>query len=299
MLQPFLNGTVRPHPDREPPGGRYIVGVHVRPSRTGDLGIINASGLLAANAGDAGAAPDPASDFTVLGSIVSNHVVLFSGRDSGIADVAGLLRVARSRPIVVGVRDAGSSSFYALPIAAALLGFEYELVTGYVGSAARTLAVMRGEVDVVASHFDSVQGPMRDGELVPLLQLTSAPINGAGSGLEVPRLAGPGGVARPRAAATGRSPEQAAEEADALAALVGAGRLVVAPRGLPPALAACLDTGLGVVLGSAGLRAAAERAQLGIEPRNGREAQAEVLDGARALARFERLIRAAVEQARQ
>jgi hypothetical protein len=64
-------------------------------------------------------------------------------------------------------------------------------------------------------------------------------------------------------------------------------------------LAACLDTSLSRILASAELRAAAERAQLGIEPRNGREAQAEVLDGARALARFEPLIRAAVEQARQ
>jgi tripartite-type tricarboxylate transporter receptor subunit TctC len=267
------------------------------------LGIINASGLLAANAVEAGTAPDPASDFTILASIVSNHVVLFSGRDSGIADVADLLRVAQSRPIVAGVREAGSSSFYALPIAAALLGFDYALVTGYVGSAARTLAVMRGEVDVVVAHLDSVQGQVRDGELVPLLQLTTVPASAvpgsAASTLDVPRLAGPDGLARQRATATGRAPEQAEEEAAALAALVGAGRLAVAPSGLPQALAACLDATLGAILASTELRAAAERAQLGIAPLNGRAAQVEVLEGAHALARFDTLIRAAVEQARQ
>jgi hypothetical protein len=162
---------------------------------------------------------------------------------------------------------------------------------------------MRGEVDVVVAHFDFVQGPVRDGELVPLLQLTSAPADDAESAspgtLDAPRLAGPDGLARQRAAATGRSPEQAAEEAAALAALVGAGRLAVAPPGLPPGLAACLDKTLDSILGSAELRTAAERAQLGIEPRNGDQALAEVLAGARALARFEPVIRAAVEQARQ
>ena len=45
-----------------------------------------------------------------------------------------------SESIMTGVRDAGSASFYAVPVAAELLGFRYELVTGYVGSAARTLA---------------------------------------------------------------------------------------------------------------------------------------------------------------
>ena len=307
LLQPFLERALsaRIVIENRPEAGGIVGALAIRDAapdgRT--LGIINASGLLAARAGDVGTAPDPASDFTILASIVSNHVVLFSGRDSGIADVAGLLRVAQTRPIVAGVRDAGSSSFYALPIAAALLGFDYELVTGYVGSAARTLAVMRGEVDIVVATFDSVRGPVRDGELVPLLQLTGAPADAVGSAspdtLDAPRMAGPDGLARQRAAATGRSPEQAAEEAAALAALVGAGRLAVAPPGLPPVLAACLDETLGNILGSAELRTAAERAQLGIQPRTGREALAEVLEGARALARFDSLVRAAVEQARQ
>jgi tripartite-type tricarboxylate transporter receptor subunit TctC len=303
LLQPFLERdlSARIVIENRPEAGGIVGALAIRDAapdgRT--LGIINASGLLAARAGHAGRAPDPAGDFTILASIVSNHVVLFSGRDSGIADVDDLLRGAQARPIVAGVRDAGSSSFYALPIVASLLGFEYQLVTGYVGSAARTLAAMRGEVDVVVGHFDSVQGPVRDGELVPLLQLTAAPMSGAGSDLDLPRLAGPDGLARQRAAATGRSPEQAVEEAAALAALVGAGRLVVAPRELPQALAACLDATLGAILDSAELQAAAERAQLGVEPRNGREAQAEVAAGARALLYFDALIRAAVEQARR
>lgn len=299
LLQPFVERalSVRILIENRPEAGGIVGAMAIRDARPDGrtLGIINASGLLAANAVDAGRAPDPARDFTILASVVSNHIVLFTGRDSGIGDIDGLLRVAGHRAIVAGVRDAGSTSFYSLPVLASLLGFDYELVTGYVGSAARTLAVMRGEVDVVVGHLDSVQGQVQAGELLPLLQLTTAP----GSGLEAPRLAGPDGLARQRAAAAGRPADQAVEDADALAALVGAGRLVVAPPGLAEPLAGCLDAILGETLGSAELSAAAQRARLGIDPLDGSAARDEVLKGAQALARFEPLVRAAVERARQ
>jgi hypothetical protein len=144
-------------------------------------------------------------------------------------------------------------------------------------------------------HYDSVHGQVKAGELVPLLQLT----DGGGNALVAPRLAGPDGLARQRATLTGRSAEQAAEDAAALAALVGAGRLAVAPPGLPAPLAACLDAALGQILGSTGFKAAAERARLGVDPLGGRAARADVLAAAQALARFETLVRTAVERARQ
>lgn len=299
LLQPFLEQTlsVRVVIENRPEAGGIVGAMAIRDAEPDGrtLGIINASGLLAANVADAGKAPDPAVDFTILASIVSNHVVMFSGRDSGITDIDSLLRLSATRPIVAGVRDAGSTSFYSVPIAAALLGFEYELVTGYVGSAARILALMRGEVDIVVGHYDSVHGQVEAGELVPLLQLT----DGDGNELAAPRLAGPGGLARQRAMLAGRSPERTAEDAAALAALVGAGRLAVAPRGLPGPLAACLDTVFGQVLGSAEFKAAAERARLNVEPLDGRAARAGVMEAAQALARFETLVRAAIDRARQ
>ena len=299
LLQPFLEQALsaRVVIENRPEAGGIVGAMAIRDAEPDGrtLGIINASGLLAANVVDDGKAPDPAADFTILASIVSNHVVMFSGRESGITDIDSLLRLSATRPIVAGVRDAGSMSFYAVPIAAAVLGFDYALVTGYVGSAARTLALMRGEVDIVVGHYDSVHSQVQAGELVPLLQLTG----GGSSALAVPRLASPDGLARQRATFAGRSPEQAAEDAAALAALVGAGRLVVAPPGLPGPLAACLDAAFGKILGSAEFKAAAERARLGVDPLDGRAARTEVLAAAQALTRFETLVRAAVERARQ
>jgi tripartite-type tricarboxylate transporter receptor subunit TctC len=299
LLQPFLEQalSVRVVIENRPEAGGIVGAMAIRDAapdgRT--LGIINASGLLAANVAGAGKAPDPATDFTILASIVSNHVVMFSGRESGITDIDNLLTLSATRPIVAGVRDAGSASFYSVPVAAAVLGFDYELVTGYVGSAARILALMRGEVDIVVGHYDSVHGQVQAGELVPLLQLT----DGGGSELAAPRLAGPDGLARQRATLDGRSPERAAEDAAALAALVGAGRLAVAPPGLSGPLAACLDAAFGQILGSAEFKAAAERARLGVDPLDGRAARADMLAAAQALARFETLVRAAVERARR
>lgn len=302
LLQPFLENelSARITIENRSEAGGIVGAAAIRDAKPDGrtLGIINASGLIAANAVAVGAAPDPAADFHILGSVVSNHVVMFTGRDSGIGSIGELLEVAQHRPIVAGVRDAGSSSFYALPVAAELLGFDYELVSGYVGSAARTLAAMRGEVDVVFGHLDSVQSQVEAGELVPLLQLTTAPMNGTGSGIDAPRLAGADGQARQHAIRTGRSPGEAEAAAGALAAIVGAGRLVVAPPALPGPLAACLEASLARVLASPEFAVAANRAQLGIDSRDGATARAEVLEAEAALPRFEKVIRAAVEQAR-
>jgi hypothetical protein len=148
---------------------------------------------------------------------------------------------------------------------------------------------------VVFGHFDSLTDQVQAGELVPLLQVTLAD----DSGVQAPKLGGPEGAARQRAAWSGLSPDAADDAAAELSAIVGAGRLVVAPKGLPEPLAACLDATLAQILRSDELSAAAARAQLGIDPLDGAAARREVLAAEGALSRFEPLIRAAVEQARR
>ena len=299
LLQPFLEQLleVRVVIDNRPEAGGIVAALAIRDAVADGttLGIINASGLLAAHAIEDQLAPNPATDFTLLGQVVSNHMVVFSGRDSGLKDIHDLLRLAQSRPIVIGVRDAGSSSFYAAPVVADLLGMEYALVSGYVGSPARTLALMRGEIDIMLASFDSVIGQVQSGELIPLLQLTAS----VNSSLDVPQLGGPEGIASQRAIATGRTPAQAEQLANDLAAIVGAGRLVVAPPGLPPLLATCLENTLAEILHSAELVAAAQRAQLGIDYQDSAVAYQGLLAGSRGVEQFHDLIQAAIEQARE
>jgi tripartite-type tricarboxylate transporter receptor subunit TctC len=299
LLQPFLEQKLKAQiriENRPEAGG--VVGAQAIRDAVPDgktLGLINASGLLAARAIKDGLAPDPTADFTILGQVVSNQVVLFTGTASGFRDINDLLATAESRPIVAGVRDAGSTSLYSVPVTAALLGIDYALVSGYVGSAARTLALIRGEVDVILGNFDSLQGQVRAGELIPLLQLTAL----SDGELDIPQLGGPEGLARHRAGVTGRTPQQAEQAAGDLAAIVGAGRLVVAPLDLPASLSDCLDTELGRILQSADLLQAADRAQLSIQYQNSASAHQSLMAGARGIDQFRDLISDAIRRARE
>ena len=299
LLQPFLEQSlgVQTRIENHPEAGG-VVGAQVIRDAAPDgktLGLINASGLLAARAIEDDPAPDPTVDFTILGQVVSNQVVVFTGTATGFRDINDLLIAAQSRPIVVGVRDAGSTSLYSVPVTAELLGIEYALVSGYVGSAARTMALIRGEVDIIVGNFDSLKGQVRVGELIPLLQLTAL----VDDELDIPQLGGPEGLARHRAGVTGRTPQQAEQAASDLAVIVGAGRLVVAPQDLPAGLSDCLDTELGKILQSAKLLQAADRAHLSIEYQNSASAHQNLMAGARGVDQFRDLISAAIRRARE
>jgi hypothetical protein len=144
-------------------------------------------------------------------------------------------------------------------------------------------------------NFDSLNGQVRAGELIPLLQLTSS-TNGA---LDIPQLGGPDGLARRRAAVTGRTPREAEQAANDLAIIAGAGRLVVAPPNLPDALSDCLGYALGEVLQSAEFLQAASRAQMSIRYQDSAAAYRSLMAGARSVDRFSELINAVIRQARE
>lgn len=300
LLQPFLEQRLaaRLVIDNRPEAGGIAAALAIRDARPDGrtIGIVNAPGLLTAQMIGNDSVPDPTADFTTLGRVVASDYVLFTGHDSGFSSIEALLQSADDAPILVGVRDAGSSSFLMVPLTTSLIGLNTALVTGYVGNAARTLAAMRGEVDIVIHSVDSARRYVAAGELIPLLQITG-PTNGYDLG--IPVLGGPDGVARQRAAATGRTAEQAVREAKALADIIGSGRLVVAPSGLPEPLAACLGSALIDALRSDELLAAARRAALNIAPADRNTARKDLLAAARQLAEFQPLLAAAIEQLRQ
>ncbi len=206
LLQPFLEKELHATivVDNRPGAGGLIGAAAVLDAapdgRT--LGILNAAGLLAARLDQQ--APDPATDFTVVARLLSNRTVLVTAQNSGVRSLDDLLRLSARRSIIIGVRDAGSASFFTVPVVASLVGLNYELVTGYDGNAARALAAIRGEVDLLVQNLDSVQRLIADGELRPLLQLAGTR-PGARPGpneallVNVPVLDGETGVAQRRA----------------------------------------------------------------------------------------------------
>lgn len=304
LIQPFLERQLDAQiiiENRSEAGG--IVGaIAIRdalPDGT-TMGIINASGLLAANMTSAGPAPDPASDFTIIGRLVSNQMVLLTGADSGINNIHDVLRISASRSLLVGVRDAGSVSFIAIPISAALLGLNYTVVTGYVGSSARALALIRGEIDLIIQNYDSIRRYVNDGELIPLLQINpraSAANDSRQDELEdLPTLAT---LAERQFGTAGLEPADARRKANALSSIIGAGRLVVAPPSLSEPMTNCLVASLSTVLDSQPLLDAAMRLGLGLSPAGPREALQDLIKGESEMAQFVPLVQAAIDQARQ
>ena len=163
-------------------------------------------------------------------------------------------------------------TFIALPIAAGLLGLDYELVTGYIGNTARTMAALRGEVDIIFHNFDSARRYVEAGELIPLLQITdpsSREMNEVSKALlaGVPVLADAKGVAVQLAESVGKTMKEFEQQAQALDSIFSAGRLIVAPQGLPAPMSECLQLSLAATLVNPELRKAATRAGLGIDYR--------------------------------
>ena len=116
---------------------------------------------------------------------------------------------------------------------------------------------------------------------------------------DVPVLSGSGGIAHERAALTGRTAAKAQQEADALASIFSAGRLIIAPAELSEPLFNCLETALDNVLNSHGFLAAARRAQLRIDYQSPKAVLEALSTASHELQQFEALISAAVKRARQ
>jgi tripartite-type tricarboxylate transporter receptor subunit TctC len=263
------------------------------------IGIINAPGLMMAYLSEETNAPNPAEDFTLLARVVKSEQAWFTGAQSKIMNMSDLFETASERPIVFGIRDVGSLSFLNTVIGSQLLGIPHRIVAGYPGSRESTMAVIRGEVDLVAHTFESILDRVESGDLRPLLQTSDRPISDISKLDGVPVLGGGKGVAAERAEALGHDPARAAEDASALAALIGAGRLLVAPKGLAPQLETCMTTAVSETLDGGELRAAAAKAKRTLDVADGQESLADLQQAIAGGRRFLPAVRDAVKKLRE
>ena len=87
----------------------------------------------------------------------------------------------------------------------------------------------------------------------------------------VPVLGGPDRLAVKRALALGRDPQVAQREAEALANISGAGRIIAAPGGLDRALASCLQDAVYEVMMNTEFEAAMAKVKLPVDATRGSE----------------------------
>jgi putative tricarboxylic transport membrane protein len=259
------------------------------------VGIAGMPGLLvSALLGESGA-PDPVRAFTILCRIARSAHVWAAGSQSKLQTLEHALSAGRSRALVFAINEVASASFVSATVSAALAHVEAEFVPGFSGTRAAALAAARGDVDLVCFDFDTIRPLIASGELRPLLQL------GAASDRDellsgTPLLAGTGGVAERLAWASGGSGDAALQTAVGLAHVIGSGRVVVAPKGLPPGTADCFSSAIRQAIHSEELPAASTRA---FDFADARTARADVEAAAIEAARLRPLIEPALARLRR
>lgn len=244
-------------------GGGLVGSTRIRDAaRDGlTLGVVNAAGLFSGMVISKKPVPNPARDFTVLGRISKSQSVLVTGRKSGLTSIDGMVERQRSRPLIVAASGVAGNTLFSSAVSASLLGLRVEYVAGYGGSREEILAAMRGEVDLMSANYDTLQNSIESGDLVPLMQVASAPVSNLASMQKCPQLGGPNGEAVRRAAASGRTAEQAQADAEAVLDVSASGVLVTGPAGLPAELAQCLGQALSRAVASQKFQDAARAAR--------------------------------------
>ncbi|MFD0979807.1 tripartite tricarboxylate transporter substrate-binding protein [Tropicimonas aquimaris] len=267
------------------PGAGGMVGVKSIRAQKPDgktLGFINASGLLVAQLSDQDGVPSVTEDFSVLARVTRDQNVWLVNAESDIrVNEAGAF-VGGSEPLLFGVTGVGSGDWFTITIAKALLKLNADFLAGYDGSKEAVLGLVRGEFDIMDVSWGSAIAPIENGELKPVLQVTGAPISDHPSLEGVPVVGGPDGAARRRAVAMGEDPEVTVGLMDALVEILQAGRIVVAPAGLPEQFRACLEDRVHLALNDPEFIAAAEKARRPLDTGRGQDA-AQRLSAAEAL----------------
>ena len=238
-------------------GARAIAGA--RPDGS-TLGILSVPGLLVASLMGETQAPDPATAFTVLGRIARSWHVWATGTSSPFSTIHAIVAASASRPLICAINEVGSAAFVSITATAALLGIDVEFVGGFSGSRNACLAAMRGDVDFVCFNFESISDLFKAGDLRPLLQVS---VNRIANDRRAQQRARPWRsgwlCCRARTDAWPGQVTAVGAAADGLAMVMGGGRILVAPAGLPEAIGRCLADAVADVLSSPELTASTSR----------------------------------------
>ena len=263
------------------------------------LGILNGPGLLTTSLAGVEAAPNPATDFTILGRVVRSRQVWATGRNSEIRSMGDVIRRSESGPLVFGVREAGGTAFVNIAVTSHLLDLPFEMVTSFAGNREAGLAAIRGDVDLVAYSYESLRDRVMAGALRPILQISDRPISGDAALEDVPVLGGVTGVAARRAAQVGKSVSEAAREAERIGTLIGAGRLIAAPSGLSADLVQCITRAIARIMNDQAFHDSARAANRSLDLAEASEALADIRAATEDAQHFASIVAAAIQRVRR
>lgn len=228
------------------------------------LGVMSGNILLIQRTFGETDVPSPTDDFTLLGQLSEDSMVWVVPASSPITSVDSLWE--RTQPMVAGATGGGTSILLTLAGGATLAGINAEYVGGYRGSRDVTMALMRGELDVTALSYESAVTMVQSGEMRAILFMGDEPLPQDSALHGVPVTGGSDGIAARRASAVGRSSEEAQAMASSLSEILRERRVFVAPAGLKPDVAECLERSFLEVAASAEFAAELQKAGRELKP---------------------------------
>jgi tripartite-type tricarboxylate transporter receptor subunit TctC len=262
------------------------------------LGFINAPGLLTAALTGTTQTPNPLEDFSILGRVVRSRTVWVTRPGSGLKSMENAFRLADKRSLLCAATEASSTNFLGVAVASSILGLPVDYLAGFPGTRQSTLALIRGEADFVSLTFESALDRIENGDLEVILQITDSPISDHPSLQNVPVLGGLSGVAARRVLRLGKAPEQAIKQAKALESLIGAGRLVAGPPGIPEDIFECLEQGLYAALTDARFRNQAAKARRTLDVARSEDARRVLAEAVSSAGDFAGIVRRAIARMR-
>lgn len=112
-----------------------------------------------------------AKDFHYIGRFTPVNPVFMVRSDAGVKT----FKDVQAKEIIVGCTGAGSQSYIMPRAMKSLLGAKFRMICGYRGSAAQTLALVRGEIQAQSSAWASWRirylDEIKRGELIPIVQV--------------------------------------------------------------------------------------------------------------------------------
>ncbi|MBC7604050.1 MAG: hypothetical protein H7255_15495 [Ramlibacter sp.] len=255
-----------------------IKAVASAPPDTITLGVFDLRDLLAARLTDP--ALPPLADFIALGSFGSTKGAWAARTDSGAL-------LEGNQPLTASA-SSGFVSRNLLP--ARLLDREVKLVRGYLGSADRWLALLRGDVDVMDGSSDSIQRFISSAPGARVLMvLSDAPLSEFPG---VPHLAGPGGLVDLRTRKLDAATRRERMELASLAVeLSQSTRTVAIARTAPAPVRTCIESAAEQALFSQPLRDAALQQKLPVEPQRGTTVREQLVRIERAMVKNEAVLK--------
>jgi len=263
------------------------------------LGILHGTSLLVAEIFGTEGSPRLPGDFTLLGRLSRDSDVWVVLDESRLRRVDDLYAKDGKSRAVVGLPSIAGKHWFTAIVVADLLGFEVDFVIGYKGTKDRILGLLRDDFEMMGTVASSITPYIEAEELRPVLLIGESAAGRHPVFRDVPRLEGPDGLAVRRARERGRDPVAAQSRADALAKIVGAGRIIAAPPGMEPGLTSCLEDRLFEAMTDPELEVAMMKAGRPLDTARGTEAAELIRLAKQEAASFIPFIREQIEKAKK